>query len=103
MQTTNGSAVKPKWQRARILRNDLYPQVVSRNIWIKVEKPFVVAASSPDGGLVPPSPSYEVPIIPVRSGARSILTAEYLELLPDFRFDDPPFQAWEEFLAAGDK
>ena len=85
------------WQKARILKNSNYPDVVGRTIWVKVGRPITTAAVNFATGEITESQPYaEIAIKPLR-GPWAGLPADHLELLPEFA-DDVPLIPWEQFL-----
>jgi hypothetical protein len=86
------------WQKARILKNISFPEVIGREIWVKCQPPHISAGISiKTGKRREPHLSYVIAIEPV-SAQRSVLDAAHLELLPEFT-EDVPLIPWSRFLA----
>jgi hypothetical protein len=94
--------MKPKWQRARILASEHYPEVIGCEIWVAVGIPIVTpAVNSFTGQVTPAEPQARISILPIR-GPWASIPMRNLELLArdenDFA-EDVPLLPWKQFLA----
>jgi hypothetical protein len=87
------------WQKARILANNSFPEVIGREIWTLCEPPHMTAAiSAKDGTYRPERLSMKIAIKPIDPHAPyCVLPMAKLELLPEFA-EDVPLISWDDFL-----
>jgi hypothetical protein len=95
--------VKPKWQRARILVLEAFPECVGRELWVRSGPPhevntFQISTNQVILGVkrfstnLLHSGENGIDILPLQADP------EKIELLPDFA-EDVPLIPWEQFLA----
>jgi hypothetical protein len=95
-------AVKPSWQRARVVKGD--PDMLGKLFWVECREAEMVRAENvrpdaPQGAETKIEPSLRSNIIdPIIKGSRMFVACEDIELLADFA-KDVPLVKWEDFLA----
>lgn len=94
-------AMKPKWQRARIIVGD--DDIRGNYLWIKSTPPRLIRAQNVPvdfaaGSRTETTLSLETNVIDPLLRSSMVVAASDVELLPDFA-DDVPFVEWQDFLA----
>jgi len=93
------TAVKPKWQKARIVKSDYdNPPLVGHELWVIAETPRERFTVDRDGKPFVADLVYEVNIeYPGKPAQTSVVHPDYVELLPEFA-DDVPLVRWEDWI-----
>ena len=94
--------MKPQWQRAKILLNESFPELVGREVWVRIEQPFISnSVSIKTGRPTAPDLCREVAIDSGHAG-KTVMQASKLECLArdenDFA-EDVSFVRWDDFRA----
>lgn len=86
------------WQKARQLKGSQR----GRTMWVQAGRPIVIPTIGIiTGKPLEPEPVFQTNHIGPRTGRPTVISADYLELLPEFA-KDVPLVSWEDFLNGAD-
>ena len=93
--------MKPKWQRARLIASD-YSDLIGKLLWVQCGPPVQKALPGHDGDGRPIGNDIDglgyFTNLTNHLGGRGFIDAPALELLNEFRFDDPPLILFGEWV-----
>lgn len=91
---------KPKWQRARVVRFDVDPRLIGRELWVRIAPPTLDHRVNRWTGMPDFSPCYDVNLLGSNGevGAASKSTIELLARDENDFADDVPLIPWEQWL-----
>ena len=94
---------RPKWQRARVVLDDEFPEFVGREFWVRIGKPVMTTAETPQG-FITTFPCVTGNLLGFR-GVPVATPIQCIELLgrgPEDFADDVPLVKWGDWLAQKD-
>lgn len=91
------------WQKARYIKNDERPWLVGQERWVFCAEPMFI--TSTDLATLKELPAARCVVINVtpRYEGDVIAQIDSLELLPEFRDDEPPMIPWERHAYASEQ
>lgn len=91
---------QPKWQKARILKSQLFPHMIGKHIWVKNRPPvltgYIVVRSNEE---IAPAPCLYSYLQDDGKGGLLVFSLDYLELIGEFsnkEFVEIPFAVWSD-------